>query len=398
MKHLAGMKSKQQRFHNLQKTYHSLLDKIQFRNSNPEWCSEEKSESATKTPLLTLRHERNERDPPMVPVATLSDDTLMPLTPSGAWKAVSALREQVLDLQLALMNSRIQVLDGELRLQEAKAIHARYKVDVREERKQTELSKKASVREVEKRVHGPCPVCPELRRKLTVTERVANKKVRRSEALSKRLEEVFTPMQMRVFRSGKQGRWLEEDIRRALKLKMYVSHRGYSYIRQTMGIPLPSSFILSTGVERYESLQPLYKEMLAENMKKVRKSKTGKDSHTMTTKKRVVDEAPGFRNVEPQTPERPLVKRRKKRSFTRPPPSREPRGYEMEDASPGYDAPADSAETYASVPFSYRSHADIEARRTESVQPCWVSRTHAWQVDDEDSEDEETLEEVTRPR
>ena len=339
---------------------------------------------------MTLRHERNERDPPLVPIVTHGDDSLIPLTTSEAWKAVSALREQVLDLQLALMNSRIQVLDGELRLQEAKAMHARYKANVKEERKQTELSQKATVREAEKRVHGPCPVCTELRRKVALTERVANKKVRRSEVLSKRLEEVFTPMQMRVLRTGKKGRWLEEDIRRAVKLKMHVSHRGYRYIRQTMGIPLPSSFVLSTGVERYESLQPLYKEMLAGNKKKTCKSKIGKDSHKMTTKKRILDESPRFTNVEQQAPERPLVKRRKKRSFTRPPPPRESRGYEMEDPSPGYDAPADSAETYASVPFSYRSHADIGERRTEPVHPCFVSRISAWQVDDGGSVDEKT--------
>ena len=294
---------------------------------------------------------------------TLSQETLLPLTPNEAWKTIAALREQVLDLRLSLMSCRVQVLDGELQLEEARAGHNRLKADMKEEVKQTQKAQRANVREAEKRRDIRCLLCPKLKKRLQLTKRDTNKKLRRAENLAKRLEKIFTPMQMRVFRTGKKPRWAEEDIRRAIELKMYVSHRGYSYIRQNLGVPLPTTFILSRGVARYKTLQPLYDKMLIKNKKNLRKSKTEKSSHSPSAKKRRLADASVVTSSGLLMTELPL-KRQKKRPLAR---SLQPSCHDGGSVGEG-------------------GNMDM------------VLAACDWEVDNEHSLDDETLELPTRPR
>lgn len=85
---------------------------------------------------------------------------------------------------------------------------------------------------------------------------------------------------------GRNHRWAEEDIRRAIKLKMFVSHRAYSHI--SAALPHVSHycrrFITGRGVKRYTS-QPLYEAMLAENEKKAWPKKKSKVETTTTLKR-----------------------------------------------------------------------------------------------------------------
>ncbi|XP_043204102.1 uncharacterized protein LOC122371678 isoform X2 [Amphibalanus amphitrite] len=387
-RHLSSVKTKRHRLLQLRKTYSGLVDKIEYRKSNPHWWSAKADERVPKPPLMTLRHEPTNRAPLPEPMPPISRGTVLPLSPTEAWKTISALREQVLDLQLQLMNSRIQVLDGEVQLQDTIAGHYRYKSEVREEQKHTQKAQKAVVREVKKRCDLPCLVCPELKQKLEILQRDSDKKVRRAEKLGKRLEKIFTPMQMRVLRTGKKPRWLEEDFRRAIELKTVVSHRGYTYIRQTMRIPLPTTFILSRGVERYKSLQPLYDKMVIKNKKKVWK-KGEKSGTALSAQKRKLTDASLVTGSEPPSGERP-VKRQKKR-----PPAKPPQNGQQQLA-----LPAVSASHAVSVAGGYSSVPSYQQRRVGagngSVRVVSSARASEWEMDDE--LDDETLELLTRPR
>ncbi|KAF0296683.1 THAP domain-containing protein 2 [Amphibalanus amphitrite] len=218
--------------------------------------------------------------------------------------------------------------------------------------------------------------------------RDSDKKVRRAEKLGKRLEKIFTPMQMRVLRTGKKPRWLEEDFRRAIELKTVVSHRGYTYIRQTMRIPLPTTFILSRGVERYKSLQPLYDKMVIKNKKKVWK-KGEKSGTALSAQKRKLTDASLVTGSEPPSGERP-VKRQKKR-----PPAKPPQNGQQQLA-----LPAVSASHAVSVAGGYSSVPSYQQRRVGagngSVRVVSSARATEWEMDDE--LDDETLELLTRPR
>ena len=185
------------------------------------------------------------------------------------------------------MYSRIQVKYRELRLQEVTAEHRRYKASVRSNQRKAdkeEQSREMRIRQLERRCNVTSSTCSQWRLKTKLAEKTGNKKKRRSELLNKGLDQIFTPMQLRVIRTGKKPRWTEEDIRRAIELKKLVTRRGYAFIRNTMKIPLPSPMIMRRGANRFEALKPLYEQMVATNLLKYSTKRSQRSRSRMITR------------------------------------------------------------------------------------------------------------------
>ena len=294
-RYLMDVRSKQQQISELQNNFNSLVEKVQFRNAHPDW-SEAIPEQTLSSPLLTLRDGHLRRDPPLEKAELLSRDTLLPLAPNDAWYAVVALRKQILDLQVALMYSRVQVKYRELRLQEVTAEHRRYKASVRAKQRQAEKEEQnrdSRIRQLERRIDLASTNCSQWRLKTKMAEKTGNKKKKRSELLAKGLEQIFTPMQLRVIRTGKMARWTEEDIRRAIELKKVVTRRGYAFIRTKMKIPLPSPRMMKLGASRFESLKHVYEQMVKANLLKYSTKKkpkvVKKDDHAYEVNQQTLD-------------------------------------------------------------------------------------------------------------
>ncbi|XP_043198472.1 uncharacterized protein LOC122368530 isoform X3 [Amphibalanus amphitrite] len=343
-KYLIELRAKQLQINDLQKNYNSLVEKVQFRNNNPDW-PKDIPEQSLDGPILTLRDGQHERDPPLEKVNLLSPEVLMPQTPNNAWHAIVGLRKEILDLQVALMYSRIQVKYRELRLQEVTAEHRRYKVAVRAKQRKTdreEQQRENRIKQLERRCDLTSSNCSEWRLKTKMAEKTGIKKKRRNEMLVKGLEQIFTPMQLRVIRTGCKARWAEEDIRRAIELKKLVTRRGYAFIRNTMKIPLPSPKMMKLGASRFESLKHVYEQMVTANLLKYSTKKkpkvVKKDDHAyevdprafetnqdeldvdlgITNRRALTREAPSEDPASSAPAQRKPVKRRRKRVTAQP--------------------------------------------------------------------------------
>ena len=309
-RHVKIMKEKQREVQKLQDACNLLVDKAR--------CGREQSGRDNKVPppepgappLLTLRNDDLERFPPLPSVDPLSRDMLLPMTPNDAWKAVAALRLQLLDLQLKVMHARMLVVGGELRLQEAAKFHKRVKVTLKKE-----LHRKEQLRRMRlssKTSNQRCLNCY-----------AVGKKARLAMALKESLEKVLTRMQLIVIRTGRKPKWAEEDIRCAIELRTRLGRKNYDFVRKRLRLPMPSPKVIPRGVKKFVSLKPLFDEMVA--AENAMGCETVNDVDPPVQQKRQLDESMVVSSSESPAAERPVVKRKKlasKRPSVHPEPQR----------------------------------------------------------------------------
>ena len=195
IRHLVGIKRQREQLQKLQDVYNSSLRKTQSWSGD----TDETGEVPPARPdarLLTLRSDRIERFPPLTPVEPLSQDLVLPLTPTDAWKAVAVLRSQLVDLQQKLMHTRLMVIEGELRMEEAATSNKRRLRTIFNELREKEQNHKKCLLWIKNRRSQRCTNCS-----------TSGKRTRLARALSEKLQEILTPMQLLVIRCGRKPRW-----------------------------------------------------------------------------------------------------------------------------------------------------------------------------------------------
>lgn len=257
--------SKRQELAKLKASYVRISRQVQFWQENPDWAEPtipEEGLDGSSTPgrLLALREfvsTRKEEPDDVMPA-----DALVAMHPRQAWKAVTDLRLQLLRLKMELLYSRIQVKFRDLRLLELSAKHRRLKTESSQKErkwKRSDAYKDQLIEKLDRRL--------EVFTEGTLDEKEeAEKQKRKWEILWKKLEKIFTPVQLTRLRTGKRRKWAEEDVRRAIELRKRVTRRGYAYIRRVMKIPLPGVVVLQRASMRFPDLRDKYEQMVAANL------------------------------------------------------------------------------------------------------------------------------------
>ena len=199
-RHLAAMNRKRQQLQKLQESYNSLFHKVQSWRRDKGWAGVIHS-SRPDGHLLTLHSDRVEHFPSLAPVEPLSQDMLLPLTPTDAWKAVAALRHQLIDLQLKLMNTRILVVGGELRMEETDTIYRRLRKAMNKERIEMEETRRKCLLWTQKLRKRRCSDCT-----------VGSRRNRIAKELKDKLEKILTPGQLVSIRTGRKPVWSEGGL------------------------------------------------------------------------------------------------------------------------------------------------------------------------------------------